>query len=286
MENEDSRSIYGSSYAQYINNTLLKAYAHSMNYQDLLLSPNLPSEPHYVQMEAGSNSFSDTTFTTDSDPSSTNSTNSTAHIVTQIETAGGGLTWMSYQEGLNSSTGACPVRSSGFYAAKHDPFVFFQDVSGNPPSTTNGYCSSHHKAYTASSLQADLTSKSIGTYTFITPNLCNDMHGNSACTNGCTTGSGCISAGDTWLSTNLPALITFVNQNDGVIFIIWDEAESTTTSPFIAIGPHVKPGYASSVALSHLSLARSIDEILGLPVLPAASSANDFSDLFQTGHFP
>ena len=41
------------------------------------------------------------------------------------------VSWMGYMEGLDSSTGACPVNSSGFYAAKHDPFVFFQDVAGS-----------------------------------------------------------------------------------------------------------------------------------------------------------
>jgi len=106
------------------------------------LPDSLPSEPHYVWMEAGTNAFSDRTFTSDSNPSSSNSTSSTAHLSTQITAAGS--TWLSYQEGLNSTTGACPIASSGFYAPKHDPFVFFQDISGNPPSDTNARCAAHH----------------------------------------------------------------------------------------------------------------------------------------------
>src|SRR5262249_58328802 len=131
-----------------INNTLIPSYAHATNFNDEL-ALSVPSEPHYVWMEAGTNAFSDHTFTGDSDPSSTNSTSSTSHLATQIKNATNGVTWRTYQEGLNSSTGACPIHSNGFYAAKHDPFVFFKDVAGSPPSASNSYCSSHHRAYSA-----------------------------------------------------------------------------------------------------------------------------------------
>jgi hypothetical protein len=118
------------------------------------------------------------------------------------------VTWRTYQEGLNTTTGLCPIKSSGFYAAKHDPFVFFQDVSGNPPSKTNSYCGSHHKAYSA--FATDLANGDVASYTFITPNLCNDMHGASGCPN-----SNTIQSGDTWLSTELPRIISYANANAG-----------------------------------------------------------------------
>jgi hypothetical protein len=79
---------------------------------------------------------------------------------------------MSYQEGITNTTGACPIVSSGFYAAKHDPFVFFRDVSGSPPSKTNSGCASHHKDY--SQLAADLANHAVASFNFITPNLCHD----------------------------------------------------------------------------------------------------------------
>ena len=134
MENESSSSVYGSSDAPYLNG-LINKYAHTTAFADPLPDA-IPSEPHYVWMEAGTNTFSDTTFTTDSDPSASNSTKSTAHLVTQMEAASPPVSWMGYPEGLDSSTGACPVHSSGFYAAKHDPFVFFQDTAGSPPSAS------------------------------------------------------------------------------------------------------------------------------------------------------
>lgn len=281
LENQDANTIYGNSHAPYLNDTLMKNYAYANNYRDDL--PTLPSEPHYVFMEAGTNVFADATFTTDNDPSVANSTASTAHIVSQ------GLTsWTSYQEDMPT---ACPVASAFPYAAKHNPFVFFRDVSftNGEPDPSNAYCAAHHKDFTH--FAADLADRKVATYNFITPNLCNDMHGDSRCTNGCTSltvgSAGCVSAGDTWLATNLPPLIAFANANQGVIFIVWDEAEKTTTAPFFVIGPHLKaPGTGNAILYGHGSLARSIEEVAGLPLLPTVESVNDFSDFFEAGAFP
>jgi hypothetical protein len=88
-----------------------------------------------------------TTF--DRGPTSSNSTSSTAHLSMQIKNATNGVTWMSYQEGINSTTGSCPIAAAGFYMPKHDPFIFVQDPSGNPPSKTNACCIAHHKDLSA-----------------------------------------------------------------------------------------------------------------------------------------
>jgi len=277
MENQDARDIYGNTTsAPYINNVLLPTYAHSTNFTDEL-PPAIPSEPHYVWMEAGTNQFSDHTFTGDGDATAVNSTASKLHLATQIRKAG--LTWMAYQEGINATTGACPISSSGHYAAKHDPFVFFQDVSGSPPSKTTKGCAARHKD--TSALAADLANHAVASYNFITPNLCNDMHGDTGCADG-----NYIRAGDKWLQANLPAIIDYANANAGAIFITWDESESTTYMPFIAIGPHVKAGYAGSVNYTHSAMLRSMEEILQLAPLKTVKSATDFKDLFVAGYFP
>jgi phosphatidylinositol-3-phosphatase len=279
FENHDPGQIYGNAVdAPYINNTLIPQYARSSNFQDRL--PSLPSEPHYVWMEAGTNEFTDHTFTSDFPPwFFGNSTGNTEHLVTQIKNATNGVTWRSYQEGINWLTGACPINDWGQYAAKHNPFVFFRDVAGNPPSSSNAYCASHHKELGA--LAADLANNAVASYNFITPNLCNDMHGNWGCPD-----SNKIRSGDTWLQNNLPPLIAWANTHAGVIFLVWDEGEGTPTMPFIVVGPHVKPGYTSTVAVDHSSLVKSLERILELPILPKVSSATDFSDFFQAGYFP
>jgi hypothetical protein len=279
MENHDASQIYGNTTdAPYINNTLIPKYAHATNFNDDLAA-SVPSEPHYVWMEAGTNAFSDHTFTTDNDASASNSTSSTAHLVTQIKNATNGVTWMAYQEGINSTTGACPITTSGFYHAKHNPFVFFQDVSGNPPSKTNAYCDAHHKDYSA--LAADLTNVAVKSYNFITPNQCHDMHGQSGCPS-----SNTIKSGDDWLKANLPPLITFANAHAGAIFITWDEGSSTTKMPFLAVGPGVKVGYAGGVSYNHGSIVKSAEKILNLSVLSKVSGNNDLADLFKAGSYP
>ncbi len=291
MENQDSAGflgIYGHSSAPYINNTLMMQGGHATAFGDVL-GPLVVSEPHYVWMEGGTNVFSDATFNSDSDPSATNSTNDTNHLIAQLRAAGNVKTWRSYQEGINATTGACPVNSDGHYAAKHDPFVFFQDIVGNPPSPTNADCAAHHRAFTSAAFQADLNSMDVANYTFITPTLCNDMHGASGCSNGCTSGfttTACVGGGDSWLATNVPAILTFINAHGGVLFIVWDEPALTTSIPFIVVGPHVKPNHASTVAVNHSSYLKSLERIFGVPVSSRVTSVNDFSDFFEPGYFP
>ncbi len=279
MENHDASQIYGNTTnAPYINNTLIPTYAHATHFNDPL-PLSIPSEPHYVWMEAGTNAFSDHTFTTDNNPSSSNSTASTVHLSTQIKNATNGVTWLTYQEGINATTGACPIAGSGFYAPKHDPFVFFRDVAGSPPSKTNAYCVAHHKDLSA--LAGDLASGNVASYVFITPNQCHDMHGQTGCAN-----SNTIRAGDDWLAANLPALISFAKAHAGVIFIAWDEGSSTTVLPFLAVGPHIKTGFTGTITYTHSSIIKSIEHILELPTLSKVASANELSNLFVAGFYP
>jgi phosphatidylinositol-3-phosphatase len=195
MENTDWSSVTPSN-APYIWNTLIPAGSHANNYHNIATSLGSlhPSEPNYIWFEGGTNSYSDFTFTNDNDASGSNSTSATAHLATLLNNSG--KTWKAYQESM--SQGICPISSSGNYAAKHNPFVFFKDVSGNPPSTSNSYCISHASPLTTTILANDLASGNVANYNFLTPNLCNDMHDCS------------ITTGDTWLANTLP---TIMNSN-------------------------------------------------------------------------
>jgi hypothetical protein len=277
LENHDEGSIIGNMKdASYINGELLVKYAGASDFVDRL-PLGVPSEPHYVWMEAGTNAFSDHTFGSDDPASASNSTGSTEHLSTQLGAAG--LTWIAYQEGIDATSGACPIQPSGYYQPKHDPFIFFRDVSGNPPSKTNAECAAHHKPYSA--LADDLANDRVAHYNFITPDQCHDMHGQSGCPN-----SNGIQAGDDWLRENVPPLIEYCDAHDGVVFLVWDEGESTLQIPFLALGARIKPGYVSPIELDHGSLAKSVETIFDLPVLAKVRASNDFSDLFRTGMFP
>ncbi len=276
MENHDASEIYqDAENAPYIH-SLVEQYAHTANFDDEL-PLEVPSEPHYIWMEAGTNHFSDTTFLGDDPPSPSVSTGSSKHLVTQIKNTKG-LSWMSYQEGMNEETGACPIEASGFYAPKHDPFIFFRDISGDPPSKDSAYCAAHHKPYAA--LEHDLQGE-LSSYVFITPDLCHDMHWHRGCPK-----ENPIRTGDRWLQAELPRLIDYADKHDSVIFLTFDEGGSTLKLPFLAIGSVVKPGYASTEHYTHSSQLKSVELILGLPLLPTVASSADFSDLFKPGLFP
>ena len=275
FENKASTQIYGNTNdAPYINELIATKAAHATNFGDAL--PSLPSEPHYVWMEAGTNQFTDKTFTSDSDASNSNSTASTEHLVTKLTAAG--IPWMSYQEGITSNT--CPINSTGHYAAKHNPFVFFRDVVGSPPSETNTFCAAHHKSY--ADFPADLAAGLTG-YVFITPDICNDMHGAFDCPSFLFDGAN-IRAGDTWLANELPRIIAYTEaHSDAVIFLTWDEGDATNLIPFMAIGNYVKPGYQSTVQYSHSSMLASVQKLLGVPMLTTVATSTDLSDMFVPG---
>jgi hypothetical protein len=276
MENTAAKDIYEGP-APYLRG-LMSRGAHATDYRDPLALGVL-SEPHYVWMEAGTNRFADAKFCNDDDPSAGNSTASTDHLTAQMAAAMTPVTWRSYQEGLDpTTTGACPVSGAGHYAPKHDPFVFFQDVAGSPPSKAAEVCGAHHRPFTQ--LPTDLATGELAEYSFVTPDLCHDMH--DQCTN-----AGRIATGDAWLKDNLAPVLDYVDTHDGLLFVAWDEGgPSSKTMPFFAFGPSVVPGKASGVTLTHSSLLRTLDEMFGLPVLPTVAGASDLSDLFVDGHLP
>jgi hypothetical protein len=275
FENKDSVEVYGDTTdAPYLNGLLASA-AYATNFMDEL-AISIPSEPHYIWMEAGTNTFADRSFTTDSDPSASNSTASKLHLSTQIEAAG--LTWTAYQEGI--TTGTCPIKATGEYAPKHDPFVFFQDVVGATPSASSPDCATHHKSI--ADLPADLAAGTVANYAFITPNLCNDMHGDLLCPSGFSVNKN-IAAGDAWAAANVPALIAYTHTHDAVLLLVWDEGDQNRLIPFIAIGDHVVKG-ASATMYTQSSQLATVEELLGLPRLPSVATAPDFAPMFEAGY--
>jgi phosphatidylinositol-3-phosphatase len=279
MENVDARGIYSNTrQAPYINREVMPIAARAKNFRDTL-GLGVRSEPHYILMQAGKRKFFDHAFTTNKDPSAENSTASHQHLIRQLETSVWPVkpTWMSYQQGINAETGACPIASAQRYAAKHNPFVFFHDISGSPPSRDNVYCAAHHRPLSA--LSADLASGTLANYVFITPDLCHDMHEKCGAPSR-------IRAGDRWLEQRLPEMISWAGLNQAVVFIIWDEGKETLRLPFFAIGPGVKKGFASAVELDHRSYVKSLSQIFGAPLLEAVHDATTFVSLFEPGQYP
>ena len=268
MENHNWSSIKGSASAPYINGTLLSAGAHAENYFD---NPSMvhPSEPNYIWLESGSNLG----ITTDSNPS-VNHQSTTQHLVTLLAAAN--VPWRTYVEGITGAT--CPLTASGLYAPKHTPMLFFDDVVGNPPSTSNATCIAHVRPYTQ--LATDLAGNSVARYNFITPNLCNDMHNSTGCAT-----TDAVKNGDTWLSTEVPKILnSAAYQNGGAIFITWDESEGGEFPiGMIVLSSKAKVGYAGSVRYYHSSMLRTVQEIFGVtPLLNDAANQPSLGDLFTS----
>jgi hypothetical protein len=267
MENQNWSSINGSSNAPFINSLLTNSQA---SFAKAYFNPpgNHPSEPNYLWIEAGTN-FG---IKNDNDPTNTaNQIFGQDHLVKQLGVKG--ISWKTYQENITGTT--CPLSSSGLYAAKHNPFVFFDDVT-NGFQSNSAVCLAHVRPF--GELTSDLANGTTPRYAFITPNLCDDMH------NSCSPTRNQIKQGDNWLKTVVP-MVTGSNayKNNGALIITWDEAGSGDGPiGFILLSPKAKGnGYSNSIHYTHGSLLASLEEIYGVPLLNDAGSETDLSDLFQ-----
>ena len=261
FENTNWASITAS-VAPYIRTTVVPMGAHATQY----FNPrgNHPSEPNYIWLEAGGHLG----LTTDDDASPTNSTATEHHLVRYLQDAG--ISWRTSQEDIDGSI--CPLTrdaSTGRYAPKHTPFVFFRDVTENNDPKSS-YCIAHNRPF--AKLATDLRTNTVARYNFITPNLCNDMHDCG------------VQAGDTWLSQNLPIILNSpAYQNNGAVFITWDEGANGSDGPIgmIIVSPLAKVNYANSIYYTHSSTLRTMQQIFGVrPFLRDAANATDLSDLF------
>lgn len=240
---------------------------------------------------------------------------------------GAGLSWKSYQEslpeegadlvtysdGLFSNTtnlGAIkptltpPLAQSGvvhLYAAKHNPFVYFQSVQegfdpNNSLDNVVGFDGAH-------GLYADLGAGNVPSFSFIAPNQCNDQHGRGNSDQSCNydpTDNGTqaglnpalIYRGDVTLRKLMGAIKGSPAWHSGhnAIVIVWDENDYATapeTNQVILIVDTntADQGVTSATFYTHFSLLKSLESGFGLPCLNHACDSNVavMSDLFGRG---
>jgi len=185
---------------------------------------------------------------------------------------GQGETWKAYQESMPSN---CDTSNSGEYKVSHNPPPYYTSLSG---------CGSHDVPYTQ--LATDLAHNALPAFSFITPNLIDDMH------------DGTIAQGDAWLARNLPAIMASRPYQAKItaVFITWDEGsggypiedcdDTTVTDaschvPTIVISPSTPVGVTSRAFFSHYSLLGTTEQLLGLPRLGQAASAPLMTSAFR-----
>jgi len=261
MENHSYGTIIGSSQAPYIN-AVAKECGLATNYHNI----THPSLPNYIAATSGLSYSALHGFLPDCSPGGSCDTSARSIF-------GQGETWKSYEESMPS---ACDHGNSGQYAVRHNPAVYYTTLRG---------CSSSDVPY--SRLATDLARNQLPRFSFITPNLTDDMH------------NGTVADGSKWLSRNLPVMLNSAEYRGGstVIFITWDEGEgghyasgehcATNTTDVscriatLVISPSTKAGTRSGTLFNHYSLLGTAEQLLGLPKLGMAASSPTMTKAFN-----
>ncbi|MBI3761853.1 MAG: hypothetical protein HY260_08345 [Chloroflexi bacterium] len=243
FENKEASRIVGSPSAPYING-LAEQYARAANYYGI----RHPSLPNYLALIGGD------TFGIKSDCTDCSVTGES--LVTQIEASG--RTWKAYMESMPN---ACFTGDAEeLYRQKHNPFIYFDNIRDDSTRCAN--------IVPFDEFTNDLQANALPDYVWISPNMCNDMHD-------CP-----IESGNAWLAEWVPQILASPAwQNNGVLFITFDEGDSTDGCckhasggkvDLLVISPLVRRGFTSDTAYDHYSLLRTIEEAWGLPLLGKA----------------
>jgi phosphatidylinositol-3-phosphatase len=133
-------------------------------------------------------------------------------------------------------------------------------------------------------LAGDLAGGTLPAFSFITPNLIDDMH------------DGTIAQGDAWLQANVPPILGSSEYRSGTtaLVITWDEGEGGTSHDCatnttdvgchvatIVVSPSTAPGTQSATVFNHYSLLDSTEQLLGVAPLGEALTANSMLEAFN-----
>jgi phosphatidylinositol-3-phosphatase len=184
------------------------------------------------------------------------------------------------------------------YAAKHNPFAYFQSVQeGRDP----GLSLKNSVGFDGpGGLYADLGTGNVPAFSFIAPNQCNDQHGRGNAGPFCNydpvsdgTQAGVnpalIQRGDVEVRKLVTAIKSSPAWKEGhnAIVVLWDEndysvAPNTNQVALIVDTNYAKGGKQSATAYNHYSLLKSLESAFDLPCLNHACDDNVqvMSDLF------
>ena len=236
MENHSYNQVWNTSSTPYITN-LGNTFARATAYHAL----THPSLPNYLDIYAG-NKYG---ISSDCSPSSSCHINARS-LADNLDAKG--LTWRAYMESMPAP---CYLTTSGDYAPKHNPFVYFDDIR-----TNSTRCKSRVVPFTA--FAGDLGALSTTpNFAFISPNLCSDMHDCS------------ISTGDNWLKSHVPAILSApaCTVTQCLVIVTWDEDNGSSGNHVLTIfaGTGAKTGATTSASYTHYSLLHTVEYIFGVP---------------------
>jgi len=233
MENKSYDQIVGSDNAPYLN-SLARQCGLATNFRSLAR----PSLPNYVALTSGSTQG----IGDDGAPSS--HTLGAPSIFSQLR---GG--WRALVESMPAN---CVRSDAGdLYVVRHNPAAYYTDI--------RRACARQDVPLRT---RLDLSAR----FTFITPNLCHDMH---SCERTGDDVAAQTRVGDSWLAAFIPKLLASPEYSSGTtaIFITWDEPDAGSADAHVAtfvISPSTRSGTRSAKAFSHYSLLRTTEEMLGI----------------------
>lgn len=256
-ENRSESDVVGSSDAPYINSL---AATHGLALASY--GQSHPSLPNYLELLSGS-----THGVTDD---GTQYSFDGPTLVDQL--AQQHITWRAYMESMPAAcySGA----SSGPYAKKHDPFMYFRSVTQNDSQCQN--------VVPLTSMKTDLSSQQAPDFVWVTPNLCDDGHDCSTAT------------ADSWLQTNLaPVLSSSWFQQNGVVIVTWDEGSDNSGCCGGAYGGRIativitasqQQHLTSAQPVDHAGTLRTVERLYGVPLLgdAACTCSGDLAALIPT----
>ena len=187
-----------------------------------------------------------------------------ASIFTQLGRHG--KKWRVYQE---SMPGRCARSSSGLYAARHNPAVYYRRIGDRQ-------CQKHVVplgSRATGRLRRALDGRGTPAYMFVTPNLCHDMH---SCP---------VAVGDLWVSAWMRTIVRSRAYRAGhtAVFLTFDEGSTRNGRiPTVVVSPYTPAGKVSHRRYSHFSLLRTTERVLGIRrCLGKACSARGLSKAFR-----
>lgn len=150
------------------------------------------------------------------------------NLVDQFEAAH--VSWKAYMQSLPFPGDLTDQTSNGLYVRKHDPFLLYPDVYTSPARAGN--------VVPLAQLATDLSTGQVPQFAWISPNICDDMHGGAtACPYPASPTSPAqarlFKDGNDFLKKWV-GLITHSSAWTGhsAIFITWDEGGYEDTSPY------------------------------------------------------
>jgi hypothetical protein len=174
-----------------------------------------------------------------------------------VELSAAGIDWRAYMEGMSNGCYHSPYP----YALKHNPFAYY-----------GGSCPAQVVPFTH--FAADMAGD-VPRFVWVTPDLCHDGHD---CSN---------SVVNQWLAQTVPLILsTRAWQENGVLFITWDEGEDSANSVLTLVIQPDPLVHTSAVGYNHYSLLATVEDVLGVPRLGAAKKASPMTDLLAVPPSP